>query len=81
MEIPCVPDIEVYDPTGAGDSFAGGMLGYLSKYGVNDKKMALLYASAIASFTVSNFGINNLLNLNFDQLEKRVEMLNKLIEK
>ena len=61
--------------------FAGGMLGYLSKHGNGDKKMALLYASAIASFTVSNFGINNLLNLNFNELDKRVEILSKLIEK
>ena len=81
IEIPCVPDIEVYDPTGAGDSFAGGLLGYISKFGSSEKVSALLYASAIASFTVSGFGINKLVNLNFNELEKRVEILRNLLEK
>ena len=81
IEIPCVPDIEVFDPTGAGDSFAGGLLGYISKFGPSEKVSALLHASAIASYTVSDFGINKLINLNFDELEERVKLLENLLEK
>lgn len=81
IEIPCVPDIEVFDPTGAGDSFAGGLLGYISKFGPLEKVSALLYASAIASYTVSDFGINKLINLNFDELAERVKLLENLLEK
>ena len=78
--IPCVPDIDVFDPTGAGDSFAGGLIGFISQFGVQNKKMALVYASAIASFTVSDFGINQLLRLNLDDVKSRVEIIQKLIE-
>ena len=77
--IPCVPDIDVYDPTGAGDSFAGGLIGYISKHGSNNMIEALLYASAIASFTVSGFGINKILNLNLDDIGSRVEILRLLM--
>tara|TARA_Y100000588_G_scaffold254847_1_gene269364 strand:- start:331 stop:1227 length:897 start_codon:yes stop_codon:yes gene_type:complete len=78
--IPCVPNIDVYDPTGAGDSFAGGLIGYLSKYRDNNIIHALLYASAVASFTVSDFGINKLLNLNLDEIESRVKILESLMK-
>tara|TARA_Y100000588_G_scaffold219423_1_gene233301 strand:- start:1637 stop:2530 length:894 start_codon:yes stop_codon:yes gene_type:complete len=78
-KIPCVPDIDVYDPTGAGDSFAGGLIGYMSKYGNNNIMEALLYASSVASFTVSDFGINKILNLNLAEIESRVKILKSLI--
>ena len=77
-KIPCIPNIDVYDPTGAGDSFAGGLIGYLSKYDDNIME-ALLYASSVASFTVSDFGINKILNLNLNDIEERVEILKSLI--
>ena len=77
--MPCVPRIDVYDPTGAGDSFAGGLLGFISQNGFNNKKEALIYASAIASFTVSDFGINKLLNLNFNDVKSRVEIIKNII--
>ena len=79
FHVPCVPGIDVYDPTGAGDSFAGGLLGFISQNGFNDKKEALIYASAIASFTVSDFGINKLVNLNFNDLKSRVEIIKNII--
>ena len=79
FHVPCVPGIDVYDPTGAGDSFAGGLLGFISQNGFNDKKEALIYASAIASFTVSDFGINKLLNLNFNDVKSRVEIIKNII--
>ena len=79
FHVPCVPGIDVYDPTGAGDSFAGGLLGFISQNGFNDKKEALIYASAIASFTVSDFGINKLLNLNLDIIKSRVDMIKNIM--
>ena len=79
IKIPCVPDIDVYDPTGAGDSFAGGLIGYISKYGKQDMIEGLLYASSVASFTVSDFGINKILNLNLKDIESRVQILKTMI--
>ena len=78
--MPCVPNIDVLDPTGAGDSFAGGLVGFISQFGLQDKKNALAYASAIASFTISDFGINQLLHLNLDDVKSRVDVIQKLIE-
>ena len=80
INIPCVPDINVFDPTGAGDSFAGGLIGYMAKYGQNDMISAMLYASAIASFTVSGFGIDKIINLNLSEIKSRVEILRALIK-
>ena len=79
IKIPCIPNIDVYDPTGAGDSFAGGLIGYISKYGEKNMIEALLYASSVASFTVSDFGINKILNLNLKDIESRVEILRTMI--
>ena len=80
FHVPCVPGIDVYDPTGAGDSFAGGLIGFISQNGFNNKKDALIYASAIASFTVSDFGINKLLNLNFDDVKSRFKIIENIIK-
>jgi len=80
FHVPCVPGVDVYDPTGAGDSFAGGLIGFISQNGFNNKKDALIYASAIASFTVSDFGINKLLNLNFDDVNTRVKIIENIIK-
>ena len=80
FHVPCVPGVDVYDPTGAGDSFAGGLIGFISQNGFNNKKNALIYASAIASFTVSDFGINKLLNLNFDDVKSRFKIIENIIK-
>ncbi len=80
IEIPCIPNVDVFDPTGAGDSFAGGLIGYMSKYGMDDIKSAMLYATSIASFTVSGFGIDEIINLNLNQIESRVEILKQLMK-
>ena len=80
FHVPCVPGVDVYDPTGAGDSFAGGLIGFISQNGFNNKKDALIYASAIASFTVSDFGINKLLNLNFDDVKSRFKIIENIIK-
>ena len=67
-----VPNTPVFDPTGAGDSFAGGVLGYISKYGISDPVQAAVYGSAVASFTVSGFGLENLINMNNDNLNNKI---------
>jgi len=72
---PALPLEEVFDPTGAGDTFAGGFIGYLAKtddISFENMKCALIYASAMASFCVSKFGTDALLDLSDDDIQKRV---------
>ena len=66
LEVSIPPNRKVIakDPTGAGDSFAGGMVGFLAEKGSNSIVDAVIQATAVASFTVSNIGINGLLNAN-----------------
>jgi sugar/nucleoside kinase (ribokinase family) len=67
---------EVFDPTGAGDTFAGGFMGYLSQFEEVDfqkMKTAVIYGSALASFCVEKFGIERLLEINREDLEVRVK--------
>jgi len=78
---PAFPLKEVQDPTGAGDSFAGGFAGYLTQIddiSFESMKAALIYASAMASFTVEKFGTENLQLVNEYKLEKRLKGFNKL---
>ena len=82
--VSAMPNIDVFDPTGAGDSFAGGFLGYLSSINFNheniynDIKQAVIYGTAIASYTVSDFGINGIKNLGLDNIKKRVKLIEEL---
>jgi sugar/nucleoside kinase (ribokinase family) len=76
--VPAFPLKEVKDPTGAGDSFAGGFAGYIaqnSNTSFESMKKALVYASAMASFTVEEFGTENLQNVNKLNLEKRFKRI------
>lgn len=71
------------DPTGAGDSFAGGFLGYLSSLKKTDKqalRMAALYGCVVASFTVEDFGINRLAKIKKEDLIKRFNNFKKMIQ-
>lgn len=71
---PAFPLEEVYDPTGAGDSFAGGFLGYLAStgdLGEENLRRAVLYGSAVASFTVERFGVDRLRDLRRNEIEQR----------
>lgn len=70
------------DPTGAGDSFAGAFLGYLSHQGFRKENFprALVYATAVASFCVENFGISRLVELKRIDIERRVKELLKLTQ-
>ncbi len=77
---PGLPLAEVFDPTGAGDTFAGGFIGYLAKVGTinfNSMKNAVIYGSALASFCVEQFGTEKIKNLtNFDIAERVQEFVN-----
>jgi sugar/nucleoside kinase (ribokinase family) len=78
---PALPLEEVFDPTGAGDTFAGGFIGYLSK--TNDTsfenmKRAVVYGSAMASFTVEKFGTERILDLSQEEIKGRVKMFEEL---
>jgi len=71
---PAFPLESIFDPTGAGDSFAGGFMGYLSKNGeVNDVtiRQAVIYGSAMASFNVEAFSLDRLRSLKADDITSR----------
>src|ERR1700761_7866928 len=73
---PALPLEEVFDPTGAGDTFAGGFIGYMAKMGevnFNNMKNAIIYGSALASFCVEKFGTEKILNLTQQEINDRVQ--------
>lgn len=73
---PALPLAEVFDPTGAGDTFAGGFIGYLAKVGTinfNNMKNAIIYGSALASFCVEEFGTEKIKNLTQDEVADRIK--------
>ena len=68
---------KVVDPTGAGDSFAGAFAGYLAEsknYTFESISSALIYANAVASFCVEKFGIENMLHIPKDEIDKRISL-------
>tara|TARA_A100001011_G_scaffold57096_1_gene56123 strand:+ start:6781 stop:7689 length:909 start_codon:yes stop_codon:yes gene_type:complete len=74
------PVDNVIDPTGAGDSFAGSFAGYLGKsknYDFNSISNALIYANAIASFSVEKFGVENMLDLKKSEIDERINYIKK----
>ncbi|MBC8213865.1 MAG: sugar kinase [Candidatus Marinimicrobia bacterium] len=79
IQVPVVPDIDVFDPTGAGDSFAGGFVGHLAKHGTNDLLKAVITGASVASFTVSDFGLDGLLQTDLEQIKKRCKTIEKLL--
>lgn len=75
--VPAFPLKKIVDPTGAGDSYAGGIAGYLSikkNIGFEEIKNAMLYGTLIASFCVEKFGVEGLKNLNLETLNKRLKI-------
>ncbi|MBR9859344.1 sugar kinase [bacterium] len=73
---PALPLEEVFDPTGAGDTFAGGFIGYLAAtdgLSFENFKRAVIYGSAMASFCVEKFGTEKLVGLEIPAIEKRVQ--------
>ena len=78
--IPAVPGIDMYDPTGAGDSFAGGFLGYIASNKTWNIKDAVITGSALASYTVAAFGIEGIKNLELKNVQKRIILINELMK-
>ena len=75
--IPAFPLKSIVDPTGAGDSYVGGIAGYLSikkNIGFEEIKKAMLYGTLTASFCVERFGVEGLKNLNLETLNKRLKI-------
>lgn len=80
---PALPLEEVFDPTGAGDSFAGGFAGYLAKtedFSFENLKSAIVYGTALASFCVEAFGTERLLEINNMDIQRRLSMLKSLMQ-
>ena len=80
---PALPLEEVFDPTGAGDSFAGGFIGYLAKtkdISFKNMKRAIIFGSAMASFTVEKFGTERLIGLTAKDIENRVQEFVDLVQ-
>ncbi|MBB6459141.1 PfkB family carbohydrate kinase [Flammeovirga kamogawensis] len=78
---PALPLEEVFDPTGAGDTFAGGFIGYLAKtddISFENMKKAVIYGSALASFCVEKFGTERLLEITDADVQARVKEFHKL---
>lgn len=78
---PALPLADVFDPTGAGDTFAGGFIGYLAQVGTinfNNMKNALIYGSALASFCVEKFGTERLLELDQAAITARLQQFVQL---
>ena len=80
IHIPVFPVNKLVDPTGAGDSFAGGFIGHLVNHGNNDFIEAVITGSAVASFTVSGFGVDGLLAADMDSIQKRKDIIRASME-
>ncbi|HEY4325490.1 MAG TPA: PfkB family carbohydrate kinase [Mucilaginibacter sp.] len=73
---PALPLADVFDPTGAGDTFAGGFIGYMAKVGTvnfNNMKNAIIFGSALASFCVEKFGTEKIRNLTQQEIAARIQ--------
>jgi sugar/nucleoside kinase (ribokinase family) len=81
--IPAFPieDANVVDPTGAGDSFAGGFMGYLASEGRFDfasLQKAMAYGTVVASFSLEAFGLDRMRTLKFDEITKRLAQFQQM---
>ena len=79
---PAIPIENVVDPTGAGDCYAGGFLGYLSKKGkINARTIreAALYGNIMGSFAIEDFGPNKIINISCIDIEKRLKFYKELL--
>ena len=77
FHIPAYPVKSVLDPTGAGDCFAGGLAGYLStqeQIDFESLKKSMVFGTVAASYCVENFGVKGVQDINFNQIEKRLEI-------
>ncbi|OMP32416.1 PfkB family carbohydrate kinase [Mangrovimonas sp. DI 80] len=80
---PALPLEQVFDPTGAGDTFAGGFAGYLAKskdLSFENMKNAVIYGSAMASFSVERFGTERMQDLSSNEIHKRIQQFENLTQ-
>ena len=80
---PAMPLSEVFDPTGAGDTFAGGFTGYLAKtgdYSFESMKRAIIYGSCLASFCVEKFGTQRMEHLTKKEIDSRLQQFKSLTQ-
>jgi len=78
---PAYPLEEVFDPTGAGDTFAGGFMGYLANTGdlsEDGLRQAIIFGSVMASFNVEDFSLNRMKSLQYKEIEKRYKDFTRL---
>ena len=81
--VPAYPLEEVVDPTGAGDTFAGGMMGFLARHGrvtESSLRTAVVYGSVMASFVVERFSLGRLLDLTWEEIDNRYREFINLID-
>ena len=81
--VPAYPLEDVVDPTGAGDTFAGGMMGFLARHGrltESSLRTAVVYGSVMASFVVERFSLERLLDLTWEEIDKRYREFIDLID-
>ena len=79
---PALPLEEVFDPTGAGDTFAGGFIGYLAKtkdISFENMKTAIIVGSALASFCVEKFGPNRMKEITKTDIDQRLKEFVQLV--
>lgn len=80
---PALPLEDVFDPTGAGDTFAGGFIGFLARTGdisFENMKRAIIYGSAMASFTVEQFGTEGLQSIKNADLNARIRKFSTMVQ-
>jgi sugar/nucleoside kinase (ribokinase family) len=80
--LPAFPTPDVVDPTGAGDSFAGGMMGYLAQQGDFEPKTlkkAMAYGTVVASFTVEDFSLDRLRRIGREDLDRRMTQYRQML--
>ena len=80
---PALPLEEVFDPTGAGDTFAGGFVGWIAKtknISFDNMKTAIIYGSTMASFCVEKFGTERLQTLTQEEIDERVQQFVQLVQ-
>lgn len=80
---PALPLEDIIDPTGAGDTFAGGFIGYLARtqdHSFDNLKRAIIVGSALASFCCEKFGIQRLLEISREDIDERVQQFIDLVD-
>lgn len=83
FQLPAFPTADVKDPTGAGDSFAGALMGYVAQSNSSDfgtLKKAIVYGTVAASFTIEDFSLQKLTEVSRADIDERVQVLRKMTE-